>query len=112
MSDFLKRPRLPAGIDGSRLDLWEEFRLRTFGKHSPDLQALLDYMRGGPITGKYFLKLTGPHSEWTLARFSDTFPLTTHTLPEHVFTTIEDAEFFVFRRRWEEMFGADPGAGS
>ena len=68
--------------------------------------------RGGPIAGKYFLKLTGPHSEWTLARFSDTFPLTTHTLPEHVFTTIEDAEFFVFRRRWEEMFGADPGAGS
>lgn len=65
-------------------------------------------MRGGPITGKYFLMLTGPHSEWTLARYSSTYPLTTETLRQHVFTTIEDAEFFVFRRRWEEMFGTDP----
>ncbi len=111
MSDFLKRPRLPAGIDGSRVDLVEEFRRHPFGTHSPDLQVLLDYMRGGPITGKYFLMLTGPHSEWTLARFSATFPLTTETLSEHVFTTIEDAEWFVFRSRWEEMFGTDPGEG-
>ena len=111
MSDFLKRPRLPVGIDGSRLDLVEEFRGGPFGKHSPDLQALLDYMRGGPINGKFFLMLTGPHSEWTLARFSTTYPLSTETLDDHVFTTIEDAEWFVFRRRWAQMFGTDPGEG-
>ena len=31
-------------IDPTRLDLAAEFRARPFGRHSPELQALLDVM--------------------------------------------------------------------
>lgn len=100
--------RLPPGIGGDRADLAAEFRERPFGNHSPDLAALLDHMRGGPIHGKYFLWLVDDHSQWALARFSDAPPLTPEVIPGVVFDDIEEAERYVFDRRWEDMFGAPP----
>lgn len=99
--------RLPSGIDGSRTDLAEEFRANPFGRHSPDLQALLAHMRGAPIPGKHFLWMIEPHSRWSLAQFSDEQPVRGRKLPDHVFDTIEEAEWFVFRLRWRALFGSE-----
>jgi len=100
--------KLPAGVNGDRADLVAEFRQSPLGSHSPDLQALLDYMRGRSIIGKHFLLLIGPHTRWMLARFTPGSPLGTEPLPNHVFDTIEEAEWFVFGLRWRELFGQDP----
>ena len=55
-------------IDPARLDLAREFRARPFGVHSPDLQAVLNRMRGGAGPGRYVLYMTRPHAEWVLGR--------------------------------------------
>ena len=100
--------RLPPGIGAHRADLAAEFRARPFGNHSPDLQTLLDHMRGGPIHGKYFLWMIEDNSKWALARFSDEPPLTPQVVPDTVFNELEEAERYVFDRRWADLFGAEP----
>jgi hypothetical protein len=98
---------MPARVDSSRLDLAAEFRDHPFGRHSPDLQALLDYMRGGPVPGSYFLWMIEPHAKWVLARFTDSEPLRAERLDDFVFDDIIAAEWFVFRARWKEIFGVE-----
>jgi N,N-dimethylformamidase len=105
-------PKLPRGIDGSRTDLFEEFMERPFGRHSADLQALLNYMRGCPIVGKHFLVMTRSNVEWMLARFTEGDPLGVERLPEVTFDDIEEAERYVFSLRWATMFGGDLPDGS
>ncbi|MCY4632728.1 MAG: hypothetical protein OXE75_17855, partial [bacterium] len=101
-------PKLPLGIDGGRADLFEEFMRRPFGRHSPDLQSLLNYMRGIPLVGKHFLLMTRSNTEWMLARFTEGDPLGVERLPEVVFDDIEEAERYVFRLRWGALFGGLP----
>ena len=98
---------IPARIDSSRHDLVAEFRSHPFGRHSADLQALLDYMRGGPIPGSYFLWMVEPHTKWVLARFTESEPLRAERLDEFVFHDIIAAEWHVFRARWKEIFGVE-----
>ncbi|MEQ9811980.1 MAG: hypothetical protein RLO50_04305 [Azospirillaceae bacterium] len=86
----------------------EEFRIRPFGQHSADLQALLDRFRAEPIEGKPFLYMVEQHRRWALAHFSTTRPLTWTVERDTVFTRIEDAEWHVFRRRWQDRYGFDP----
>ena len=105
-------PKLPLGIDGGRADLFEEFMRRPFGRHTPDLQSLLNYMRGIPLVGKHFLLMTRSNTEWVLARFTEGDPLGVERFPEVVFDDIEEAERYVFRLRWATMFGVDPPDGS
>ena len=101
-------PKLPLGIDGGRADLFEEFMRQPFGRHSPDLQSLLNYMRGIPLVGKHFLLMTRSNTEWMLARFTEGDPLGVERLPEVVFDDIEEAERYVFGVRWAKMFGGLP----
>ena len=103
-------PKLPLGIDAGRADLFEEFMRRPFGSHSPDLQSLLNYMRGSPIVGKHFLLMTRSNVEWMLARFTEGDPLGVERLPEVVFDDIIEAERYVFRLRWAELFGEVPSS--
>ena len=105
-------PKLPLGIDGGRADLFGEFMRRPFGRHTPDLQSLLNYMRGIPLVGKHFLLMTRSNVEWMLARFTEGDPLGVERFPEVVFDDIEAAERYVFRLRWAAMFGVDPPDGS
>ena len=88
--------------------LVEEFRTRPFGRHSADLQALLNRFRADPIPGKHFLYMVEPHRRWVLARFTDTAPLSWELDPSQVFDTIEAAEWHVFRLRWARRYGFDP----
>ncbi|MEQ9643546.1 MAG: hypothetical protein RIM84_26235 [Alphaproteobacteria bacterium] len=90
-------------IDPNRLDLALEFRRKPFGEHSADLQAVLNAMRSLPADGKHLLVMTKPHREWTLARMEGDPPRP--ALLDEVFASLEDAEWHVFRLRWEALTG-------
>jgi hypothetical protein len=88
-----------------------EFRARPLGRHSADLQELLNRFRAEPIHGKPFLYMLEPHRRWALAHFSPEPPLTYTVDFETRFDSIEAAEWAVFRRRWQQRFGFDPAEG-
>lgn len=91
-------------FDPSRIDLAREFRARPYGEHSPDLQYLLNLMhkpRAGPF---YMLVMTEPYRRWTLA-VKEAGTLEPPRLTNTVFESPEEAEWHVFRLRWEEMSG-------
>ncbi|MBX6321320.1 MAG: hypothetical protein IRY94_05795 [Rhodospirillaceae bacterium] len=83
----------------------EEFRRRPIGKHSPALQRVLNAMRTGPLAGKYVLVATRPHREWMLAQLPERpgQPIKLH--PNRIFHSIEEAEWEVFKLRWEQHTG-------
>jgi hypothetical protein len=91
-------------VDPSWIELAREFRRKPFGGHTPALQELLALMRTTPIEGRYFLFLSKPHKEWTLARMSETRPLQP-ILVGPAFTSLEEAEWHVFKLRWETLTG-------
>ena len=93
-------------LDPSRLDLAREFRARPFGVHSPELQVLLNRMRSMPVDGKYVLITVRPGEEWMLGQLR-LDPPRVHRIPEHRFDRIEEAEWFVFRRRWHALCGEE-----
>ncbi len=91
-------------IDASRTDLAAEFRARPYGPHSAELQRILNAFRSAPVSGNYCLVVTKPHSEWTLARFGPTLREDVTTLGPS-FTSLESAEWHVFKLRWERHVG-------
>ena len=91
-------------IDPTWIELADEFRKKPFGGHTPALQELLAVMRTKPIEGRYFLWLSKPHSEWTLAKMSETRPLKPIVIGP-TFTSLEEAEWHVFKLRWEALTG-------
>lgn len=98
--------RRTARLDAKRLDLAREFRARPFGGHSVELQQILHLMRSGPIFGRHFLYMTRPHAEWTLARMSGDSPLKA-ILTATVFTDLAEAEWHVFKLRWQALTGEE-----
>ena len=94
-------------IDPERIELAREFRGRPFGEHSPDLQYLLNLMRRpNRDTPFHVLVMTEPHRRWTLALMEPgaaAAPRLTNT----VFTSLEDAEWHVFKLRWKALGGED-----
>jgi len=85
--------------------LAEEFKARPIGHHSTELQRVMNVFRGQPMAGKYVLLCTKPHEEWVLAQLPDRRgqPLRIHH--NRVFTSIDEAEWEVFRMRWEHFTG-------
>jgi hypothetical protein len=84
-----------------------EFRQRPIGHHTPNLQRVLNTLRGGPLRGKYVLVCTRPFEEWVLARHPGERGKPIELLREHTFTSREEAEWAVFRMRWKEHTGED-----
>lgn len=84
-----------------------EFRSRPFGRHSADLQNLLHEMRSAPIPGKHFLFMSETNREWVLGRYAPGLPPTPIIDWSVTFNNLEDAEWYVFRVRWREMFGEE-----
>jgi hypothetical protein len=68
---------------------------------------VLNTLRGGPLEGKYVLVCTKPFREWVLARHPGVRGQPVELLPEHTFTSKEEAEWVVFRLRWKEQTGED-----
>ncbi len=84
--------------------LIEEFKQRPIGHHSPDLQRLLNRLRGTPMKDKYCLVVVKPNREWQLAKTSGE-PGKPVKLLERRFTDQSEAEWYVFRQRWKAATG-------
>jgi hypothetical protein len=92
-------------IDPSRLDLVEEFRRKPRGPHSDELQKILHRMRWSGPGGRWVLIALEPNRRWMMGRLPGRRGAPVETFPNRVFTRIEDAEWEVFRMRWEALTG-------
>jgi N,N-dimethylformamidase len=91
-------------IDPRRTDLALEFKRRPFGPHSPELQAVLNVLRGSRHCQNLLLVCTRPHAQWMLAeKQPDGQP--PRLYPDRVFDSLEAAEWHAFRARWEAVTG-------
>lgn len=92
-------------ISDDDLRFVEEFRRTPVGYHSPGLQRVLNVLRGGPEAGKYVLVCTKPYREWVLGQLPGERGRPVRLLRDHVFTDRREAEWAVFRLRWQEATG-------
>jgi len=91
-------------LDPARTDLALEFKARPFGRHSAELQRILNLFRSGPLGGNWCLVCRRPHREWVLARFGPTARDPVEIVGP-AFSSLEEAEWHVFRLRWEQHGG-------
>ncbi len=91
-------------VDRSRTDLALEFKSKPFGRHSAELQRILNLFRSDPLPGNYCLVCTKPHGQWALARFRQTSREPVDLLGP-VFSSLEAAEWAVFKLRWQRHTG-------
>ena len=90
-------------------ELIEEFRANPIGHHSPALQKLLNRMRGAPMADKYCLLVVEPNREWQLAKTTGKRGAPVKPLARR-FTSMAEAEWYVFRQRWKALTGETLGA--
>lgn len=93
-------------IDPTRLDLAEEFRNKPYGRHSAELQRILNRMRSEPFEGHYVLVREGRFGPYRLGCLGRT-PADEITLTGHVFQTRREAEWGVFKLRWRRLTGQE-----
>lgn len=91
-------------IDATRLDLARAFRANPFAKHSPELYALLETLRGPRFNGNYVLVVLEPHKRYALA-VKQPGGKTPVVLGNEIHGSAADAEWAVFKRRWEAATG-------
>lgn len=84
--------------------LIEEFKQNPIGHHSPDLQRLLNRMRGEYMAGKFCLVVVKPNREWQLAKTAGVRGKPLKLLDQR-FTSMAEAEWYVFRQRWKALTG-------
>jgi N,N-dimethylformamidase len=92
-------------INPNDTHLAKEFKAKPIGHHSADLQKVLNLFRGEAMADKYCLICTRPHEEWVLAQFSGRRGIPPRVHHNRVFTSIEEAEWEVFKLRWEKYTG-------
>jgi hypothetical protein len=86
--------------------LAQEFRARPYGRHSADLQRVLNRMRGEPFPGRYILVQEHKGLPYRLAQLGST-PADPISYTGDTFRTLEEAEWTVFKLRWRRIFGTD-----
>lgn len=91
-------------VDPSRTDLALEFKRRPYGRHSDELQRVLNLFRSDPLPGNYCVVCTKPHREWALARFRQTSREPVDLLGP-TFGSLAEAEWAVFKLRWQTHTG-------
>ena len=90
-------------IDPERLDLAREFRAAPRGRHSPELQALLDVMRA-PGNHQDLILVAVGGGKWVLGqRRPDGAPPL--LFEDEVFERVDEAEWAAFKRRWHALTG-------
>jgi hypothetical protein len=94
-------------VGGHDRQVVDEFQKAPIGRHSPALQRVPNVFRGAPVQDKYVLICTKPHKEWVLGQLTGERGKPVKILRDMVFTSIEDAEREVFRRRWKKHTGSD-----
>jgi hypothetical protein len=88
----------------SRTDLAEEFKANPCGRHSPELQYLLNFMRRPTDAPFHVLVVVSPGERWRLAKLVPG-AVSRPQLTEWEFARLEDAEWHVFRERWAQHVG-------
>lgn len=101
----IRSPMIEPLIDPTRLDLAAEYRARPLGRHSPDLQALLDTMRRAENCQNLILVGIGAN-RWMLGERRP-FGQPPHLFTEEIFNSLEDGEWAAFRRRWRALTGKE-----
>ena len=86
--------------------LAQEFRARPHGRHSADLQRVLNRMRSEPFAGHYILVQEHKGLPYRLAQLGATQsePI---SYTGDTFVTLAEAEWAVFKLRWRRLFGSD-----
>jgi hypothetical protein len=92
-------------IDPRRTELAAEFKARPFGPHTPDLQHVLNLMRAMPLAGRHVLLTVKRKKEWVLGRLSGERGKPVEVLPGYRFTDPAEAEWTVFKLRWQALTG-------
>ena len=93
-------------VDPKALHLAQEFNAQPIGKHSAELQKVLNLFRGEAMKDKYVLVCTEPHKRWVLSQLTGVRGEKIR-MTNHVFTDINEAERFVFKVRWKEYTGKE-----
>jgi topoisomerase IA-like protein len=93
-------------IDPTRLDLAEEFHRKPYGRHSAELQRILNRMRTEPFEGHYVLLRDGRFGPYRLGQLGAT-PADPITPTGQVFNSVREAEWVVFKLRWKRLTGQD-----
>ena len=94
-------------VDPERLELAREFKACIYGRHSGELQRVLNRMRGGANAGRYVIVCTRRHREWALARMGQRAGDPLEPVPGPIFRSRQDAEWAVFKLRWRELTGRE-----
>jgi hypothetical protein len=93
-------------IDPTRIDLAEEFKRKPYGRHSAELQRVLNRMRSEPFEGHYVLIRESRFGPYRLGRFGRT-PADPIAFTGQTFQTLREAEWAVFKLRWHRLTGLD-----
>jgi hypothetical protein len=86
--------------------LAQEFRAQPHGRHSAELQRVLNRMRAEPFSGRYVLVQETKGLPYRLARLGPT-PADPISYTGDTFATLQEAEWAVFKLRWRRLFGCD-----
>jgi hypothetical protein len=86
--------------------LAQEYRANPYGRHSADLQRILNRMRSAPFAGRHVLVQERNDMPYRLARLGST-PSDPLNYTGDTFVTLPEAEWAVFKLRWRELFGTD-----
>jgi N,N-dimethylformamidase len=93
-------------LDPSRIDLAREFKSNVYGRHSGDLQRILNLFRSESPDRRYVLIREARHGPWALAQYEPN----SRDIPRRlgpVFVSWEDAEWAVFKLRWRHHTGQE-----
>ena len=93
-------------VDPDALHLAQEFKAKPVGKHSAELQKVLNLFRGEAQKEKHVLVCTEPHKLWMLGQLTGVRGEPVR-LTNHAFDKLEDAEWHVFKLRWKKYTGRD-----
>lgn len=97
---------MPYRIDRERDRVYvEEFRHNLTGHHSPGLQRVLNAMRRSADGRQLVILNTVPFRRWRLAWLPADRADDIEIEADTQFDSREEAEWFVFCRRWEAMTG-------
>lgn len=92
-------------VDGTRVDLAREFKASMRGPHGEELRRVLYRMRTMPLAGRYVVVVVEPFKEWVLARLSGRRGVAPEIFEDRRFHSLGDAEWEIFKLRWEELTG-------
>jgi hypothetical protein len=92
-------------IDPRRLDLAAEYRAKPYGRHSPELQGVLDIMRRPEHCQDLILVSIEPGKFVLGKRLPGGKPPI--LFEDRVFDSLEDGEWEAFKRRWKALAGRD-----